>query len=357
MGKKKEINEKTFELNITNELLNLSKSFLWYLDDSPICYLFPRDFWKEFLSQNILFAKGLTQDEESSTDGGYDVSINFKKPNTVGSSRLLFLQYKSGLRKKYCTDINSNFNISQKHKRSTEHVFFTFNDAADKSQHGILRNLANKINIQSESVLYVFPRITEYVDFENKLGNLLLHTSFVPVLELDRQASAQKPPISINNGTVHKYRTSYDGNTSEVNFFFFFFFYSNVPVFELLAELICVQIERFAIAFRTYNRRLNIDFTGWVLEAAEDAILNYFGEITDLYKVDENIDFNETFNLEQGRTIVKNIISEYLTLFDNGYSLNSIPSAPQKFSTIIPEDGLVFSFENEDTSNIQYQVF
>ncbi len=71
---KKEINEKTFELNITNELLNLSKSFVWYMDHSPIKDLISKGVWTEFSNQTCLYAIGLTQEEEANPDtGGYDV--------------------------------------------------------------------------------------------------------------------------------------------------------------------------------------------------------------------------------------------------------------------------------------------
>jgi len=182
----KNINEKTFELNITNELLNLSKSFIWYLDHSPLCWLLPRTIWSQFLNQSTLFAVGLTQDEESDPlTGGYDVSINYTLPNGQ-DGRLIFLQYKAGVRKGYSNANASKFNrkTALKEKRRAEHVSFTFNDAAQGTQHSTLRNLANKTDIQSHSVMYVFPRITEKADFESKIGSLIFNSSFVPVLEL-----------------------------------------------------------------------------------------------------------------------------------------------------------------------------
>src|SRR5690606_1308051 len=135
-------------------------SFLWYLDYSSIGHLFPRNYWQEFLKQNVLFAEGLTQEEESSSTGGYDVSINIKSSRKTYDNRLLFLQYKAGVNKMRCNHEDSHFNVSQKHLRDTNHVLFTINDAAKGKQHGILRNLANTPSIQAESVLYVFPRIT-----------------------------------------------------------------------------------------------------------------------------------------------------------------------------------------------------
>jgi hypothetical protein len=342
MAKKKEVNEKTFELNITAELLDLSKSFLWYLDESPLKKLYPRKFLKSFLSYNTFFAEGLTQAEESSTGGGYDVSINYKSPNQTFSNRLLFLQYKAGVNKTRCNNVNSNFNISQKHLRDTNHVLFTFNDAADKKQHGILRGLANTPSIQQNSVLYVFPRITSKTDFISKVGNLLTHTSFVSVSDIDLQASQQIPPIRINDGVVHKYRTSYDGVLSEVNFFFFKYKYDPTIFFEIMSELICIQIERLAHFLIVNNKVLIKDFKVWVFIAITDFI-------SDKFKDKE---------LEFALIIIATKVNFYLDDFNDETLLKSIPVAPQKFSTAISEDGLQFKTEEKiDMSYINYQIF
>ncbi|WP_417236134.1 hypothetical protein [Bizionia paragorgiae] len=342
MSKKKEINEKTFELNITNELLNLSKSFLWYLDYSSISHLFPRNYWQEFLKQNVLFAEGLTQEEESSSTGGYDVSINIKSSRKTYDNRLLFLQYKAGVNNMRCNHEDSHFNVSQKHLRDTNHVLFTFNDAAKGKQHGILRNLANTPSIQAESVLYVFPRITTKADFNDKVGNLIEHSSFVPVLELDRQARSQSPSIIINDGVVHKYRTSYDGSLSEVNFFFFLFDYKNTTYFEIISELICVQIERLAHFIINTEGVLMTNFKSWVLNAVDDFISDYFKEK----------------KIETARILIGPRVKNYLYDFDDRITLESIPKAPQKYSTVITKDGLQFKTEEQvDMSSINYQIF
>lgn len=342
MGKKKEINEKTFELNITNELLNLSKSFLWYLDCSPISHLFPRNFWREFLNQTVLFAEGLTQEEESSPTGGYDVSINIKSSNNTYDNRLLFLQYKAGVNKTRCNHEDSHFNVSQKHIRDTNHVLFTFNDAAHKKQHGILRGLANTPTIQSESVLYLFPRITTKKDFNDKIGNLINHTSFVSVLDIDRQAGRQSPPLYINDGVVHKYRTSYDGKLSEVNFFFFFFDYNSTIYFEIISELICVHIERLAHFFINTDGVLIREFKNWVLNAITDFISDYF----------------KGNDKEVAIILIGPRVENYLDNFNDKITLESIPTAPQKYSTVLTKDGLQFKTEEQiDMSSISYQIF
>lgn len=99
MPKPKQINEKTFELNITYELLSLSKSFIWYLDHyffldfpHPRC----RNIISKFLRERTIFASGLTQQEEK--ENGFDVTINYRHPSGQ-EGRIMFLQYKAGGKK------------------------------------------------------------------------------------------------------------------------------------------------------------------------------------------------------------------------------------------------------------------
>jgi len=338
----KKINEKTFELNITNELLNLSKSFLWYLDHSPICHLHPRRAWADFLNQSVLFAEGLTQEQENDpATGGYDVSINYTLPNEI-EGRLMFLQYKAGIRKKYSNKTASNFfrQTARLNGRTPEHVMFTFNDAAEGVQHSTLRNLANRAGIQSQSVMYVFPRITEKTDFNNKVGSLIYNSSFVPVIELDSQASNQTPPILINDGYTHKYRTSYDGLTSEVNFFFFFFFYDDKVISQLLSELICIQIERVSK----------------ILIKQEKPFLDMF---LDFLSTSINRFVEYELKLFPSKDIIIGNVNSYIKkVEENLRSSRTIPNAPSQFTTIIPRDGLKLKFDDKnDFSPINYQLF
>ncbi|GAA4764540.1 MULTISPECIES: hypothetical protein [Flavobacterium] len=331
----KEINEKTFELNITSELLDISNSYIHYMTNKHISKIKSEDEWFDFFQNKKIFAEGLTQAQETNPKtGGYDVSINYKTDkDNVG--RLLFLQYKSGEHCDYCMNPKSQFYGSRKNKK--EHIAFTFNDAANGTQHSTLRRLAKKKEIISESVLYVFPRITKMSEFN--VGSLLNNTSFVPVLEIDKQGKKQKPPIKIIDRVTHRYRTSYDGCKSEVNYFYYFFFYNNLILSELLSELICIQFERF---FKNYIK--NTTFAAEVeqlLEAIKDSIDSHSSFYKDVF-------------------FDKNIILDYLNLFEIK-SLNiselKIPHAPQKYSSIIPIEGLKLSFENEtDLSNITYQI-
>lgn len=334
----KEINEKTFELNITSQLLDISKSFIWYMIDSPINRFMSENDWFDFLNNNTFFAEGLTQAQETNPNtGGYDVSINYLR-NNGNTGRLLFLQYKSGERANFCLNSSSQFHGSR--KKPKPHIIFKFNDAAEKTQHSTLRNLANNIKIQPESILYVFPRITEKSEFFKNCNDLLNHSSFVPVLEIDRQGLAQNPPIKIIDGVSHKYRTSYDGNTSEVNYYYFYFYYEQKIISDLISEMVCIQLERFFIK----------------LKSKEDLFLpdvKYFIE-----NIKENIDNNGEIFKEIYISSAK--IIDYLNEFKfTGLSSNDfiIPKAPQKYSTEISKDGLIIELEKGlDFSQINYQI-
>jgi hypothetical protein len=328
----KEINEKTFELNITNQLLDISRSFFHYMEILPIHDLMSENEWFDFFTTCTFFAEGLTQAQETNPhSGGYDVSINYASKNG-NSGRLLFLQYKSGDRANYCKNTQSKFHGSR--SKQNPHIIFKFNDAAGGTQHSTLRNLANRTGIQSKSVLYVFPRITERALLISNITDLILNTSFVPVLDIDKQAHAQIPPITIINGTSHNYRTSYDGITSEVNYFFYGFNYEVDTLPKLISELICVQIERLALFIIKKEKFPIYEFSRYVKEA-----------------------INRSFESFIFRELILREVTEYLVQFQDGNVTFNVPQAPQKYTTIIPIEGLILSFDNEDNlAKINYQI-
>lgn len=327
----KEINEKTFELNITSELLNLSKSFIWYMDYSPVKDLISSKVWLEFFNQPCLYATGLTQQEESNTEkGGYDVSINYSLPNGK-EARIMFLQYKAGRHVTYSKLKGSQFEKSK--GKDTEHVCFTFNDAAKNTQHSTLRKLATSLGETSKSVLYVFPRITKKQDFISKVGQLIHNTSFVPVLEIDAQGAKQIPEIVIKDENEHKFRTSYDGRKSEVNLLLLLLLLDQGIVFNILTELICIQVERF---FNILKMKDNSNLTPWIDIVSTS--INRF--------VSAELRFDTT------------PINEYLNIVRTDLEKdNFIAHAPSRFTSIIPKEGLKLNFESRnDFSSIKYQI-
>jgi hypothetical protein len=298
----------------------------------------------QFINQPTFFAQGLTQKQENNPNGGgYDVSINCYLPDGQ-ERRLIFLQYKSGVRKKYCTNPESKFyrQTSAIECRSPEHVLFTFNDAANGTQHSTLRNLANSANanISPNSVYYVFPRITEILDFKNKFGNLIYYTSFIPVLDIDLQALNQCPPINNLGDSHHKFRTSYDGAESEVNFFFFLYFYNKNITYEILSELICIQIERLV---KIMDRKGIGRF-----EIIQDDLR---------YALDRFI--KNELKENEDNDIIKRGVTNYIDGIERSVKSNKpIPKAPSEYTSIIPKEGLKISLEDKnDFSLLSYQIF
>lgn len=335
----KEISEKTFELNITNQLLDISKSFVWYMLDSPINTLMTENDWFDLFSNSAFLAEGLTQAQECNPlTGGYDVSIDYHTKKGI-SGRLLFLQYKSGTRAKFCKNSSSQFHGSRTNHKP--HVVFTFNDAADQTQHSTLRNLANKTSIKSESVLYVFPRITEKTELIKNGNDLLSHTSFVPVLEIDRQGLAQNPSVKIIDGVSHRYRTSYDGNTSEVNYYYYYYYYDQKMISHLISELICIQLERFFIKLRSNEKLFPPDLI-FIIENIKSNIKKHD---------------NEAFKgIYVSEAIITNYLNEFrITDLDSKNVI--VPTAPQNYTTEISKEGLVIELDNNfNYSQISYQI-
>ena len=343
---KKEINEKTFELNLTAELLNISKSFLWYLDLSPFSANLPKKVWRNFINNHILLAEGLTQEEENDpARGGYDVSINYFNTKTKSEGRLMFLQFKAGYHKKYSLKKQSQFNSKNTTDGITEHVMFEFNDAAEGTQHSTLRRLANRIEIQAESVMYVFPRITSKLLLRAYSGTLLNHSSFVPILEIDRQAANQTPKIVINDGVVHKYRTSYSGMKSEINFFYFFFYYNHSIAANLLSELICIQIERLVTIILS---SIKPNMKDLFIANVQDSVLKSINSLGFVY----------TFEGESFTDVITKEVTNYLSEINSNFDNLIIPKAPSNYTNIIPKTGFKLEFaENEDYAHINYQLF
>lgn len=334
----KQINEKTFELNITNELLNTSRSFLWYINSSPLHHFFPVFYWECFLNSNIFFAEGLTQAQESRAGGGYDVSISFPSSDPSNPNRLMFLQYKAGIARTYCKHEKTVFLNNRADREIGKHISFSFNDAAKNTQHSILRTLTEEVGVQPESVMYVFPRITEKADFQSNIGNLVSKTSFVPVLDLDAQAAVNG--LTIDNGNKHNYRTSYDGSRSEVNYYYYVYKYQLDTYKEFLAELICVQIERLAREIYKMDGLLPQNFKEMITNAVNSFI----------------IDYKEKNNIKS-LGIINGEVERYLSQFENNGEKIFIPPAPERFTIRLKPEGIRFSVKDKQQLNFQYQIF
>jgi hypothetical protein len=309
---------------------------------SPIADTWDPSLWIGQLNQPVLFSEGLTQAQESSANGGYDVSINVTNPNGT-IRRLLFLQFKSGRHRNHTLkNAGSHFHIS---KGNGTHIEFKFNDAAYGCQHVILRNLSVKPGIQANSVLYVFPRITEYSDFVRKIGDLIWHSSFVPVRDIDRQGGAQNPPVIISPYEPHKYRISYDGLRHEMNLLLLLLEYNPNPLYEMVAELICIQVERLLKLLPITATQNAIE----LLSSISEAVL-------------------QSLNPENDNDPILAITIKYIEEYLNQIRAEAyqhippgklhIPSAPANYTTALEENVLNIRFdEYTNLESVNFQVF
>ena len=333
---KKEINEKTFELNITYEIIHKSRAFINDLRkevefiDPNLAYIFSKD-----NQQCIIFAEGLTQKEESdSLEGGYDVLIKAKSDGQ--EYRLMFLQFKAGIERRYSYVKGSQFHRSKNPKEP--HISFRLNDAANSTQHSTLYNLAKNKNIQEKSVFYVFPRITKKDDFFEKIGNLATYSSFLPVVDIDKEAESKG--IVIKDNDIHNFRTSYDGSKSEINLLLLLPPIEHNIYFELLSEIICVHIERFVKILKREDSKL--------LDPFLTILINKLG--TKGY-------FKSYYHSISVDAIDK--ISAYVKEIKNKLDANQeIPPAMSEYTTKIPKDGLELHISKGDAySSVMYQIF
>ncbi|GEM_PF-5453436 len=204
------LNESTLESNIVSEIAGLfnfpntsayTSRLHWFFD-------IPR-----VIPATINFRKAkiyrLTPIEEYD-GGGWDSKITI--PRGDGSRRAVFIQFKSGKHSDGNNITNSLFNLNV--KEPNKHVEFAFNDNSDNNQHRTLKNLQVELigrGLPSKSVLYGFPRITDLNEFENLEEDLLLHTTFLSLSEMD--AKAKNAGTDLYDGQKHHFRTCYFDET------------------------------------------------------------------------------------------------------------------------------------------------
>ena len=189
--------EKSLELNITRELLNLSDSWYWFLMDLPLFRYWRPRYRLPFITPPA-FAYGLHTNVEGKDDpsgeagGGHDVRIN-------SGGHLLFVQYKKGTFEDLSTNAKSIFHIPPK-----EHYKFEIN-STKTNQHLTLRNLSNGAGKnRGNAVVYAFPLIRDMEELSRHAGRLLSRTKFVSIKDIDILAGA----TPIRAGEEHSFRIS-----------------------------------------------------------------------------------------------------------------------------------------------------
>jgi hypothetical protein len=208
----KSLNETTLETNIVSEiasLLNYSTDYnsyprriRWFFDVHPNNLPIIQNKRKVKIYR-------LTPREEN-IRGGWDSKIVI--PNGDGTKRALFIQFKAGKHSDGNEVSNSIFNINI--QKPNKHAEFTFNDNSNNNQHQTLKKLHDELTSKgfpSKSVMYAFPRITDLQLFDDLEEDLILHTTFLSISEMDAKANGKG--ICLYDNQKHHFRTCYNDET------------------------------------------------------------------------------------------------------------------------------------------------
>lgn len=204
------LNETTLETNIVSEIATLFRCPIGGSYPSRLRWFFdiPHSLSTGGSNKKVKIYR-LTPPEEYH-GGGWDSKVVI--PNGNGTNRAVFIQFKAGKHSDGNNIPNSIFNVSL--QNPNKHAEFTFNDNSDNTQHQTLKNLHNELvskRFPSKSVLYGFPRVTDLDTFDKLEEDLLLHTTFLSISEMDAKAGANS--ANLYDGNVHHFRTCYFDET------------------------------------------------------------------------------------------------------------------------------------------------
>lgn len=375
-----QFHEKTLELNITHELLNLADCWHWFLTDSPLWkywnpkYRLPILRFPKSTSAGFHITTEGKNDPTGNSGGGFDVRIK----SGVGKN-LLFIQYKKGDLVLSSPDPKSEF-----HKVPHDHFKFKINSKST-NQHFTLRDLANGIGqTKGNAVVYALPLIADINELEKNAGKLIRKTKFISILDIDLQAACQKPPVEFKKNSEHNFRVGkFDINRCEVNYYYFFFSGKD-RTSEIITDIIIVKFRKILFNFirkikKYYNKHGLVDEE--VLFQINYSFIRYTKYLLQYFEVSPsklNISFlqknaeyyeNEFTNYESSERdieILKSVFSE-LEKFENfinnskELSEREIPQYESKFLLNRKTDEFTITFKDEDSresiEEMNYLIF
>ena len=343
-----EFHEKSLELNITRELLNLADSWYWFLTDIPLWRYWRPRYRLPFLKFPPSTAGGFHITTEGKNDptgqagGGYDVRIK-----TGIGGHLLFIQYKKGDFTSAIPDPKSEFA-----KAPHEHFKFKINSTST-NQHFVLRDLAYGIGkVKGNAVVYAFPLIADMDELEANAGKLIHKTKFISITDIDAQAKTDK--VTFTMGQEHNFRVCRANmNRCEVNYFFMAYRGKDRSA-EIISDVIAVRFQKTLSYFikaieknyREYElyedyipyglQQSFIQYTRYLLHYFEVATnkldIPYLKQYGNYFYPDE---FNEYKNSERDIEILSSVFN---SLKEFGEFINSLDRNPEKiFSREIPK--------------------
>lgn len=346
------LHEKSLELNITHELLNLADTWHWFLTDIPLWRYWRPRYRLPFIKCQKSVAAGLhtilegKNDPTGNAGGGYDVRIKAGK-----SGHLLFIQFKKG---DLCTtspDPTSKFN-------NPPHAHFRFEINGTKTnQHFTLRDLSLGVGgNKGNAVVYAFPLINDIQDLEDNCGKLLRKTKFVSVSDLDDEAARANVQFAINQ--THNFRIGVDDmNRCEVNYFFFSFLgVDRTP--ELITDAIVIRFQKilysFAKEIETAFEKFKL-YPGYISSGLQYAFIQYMRYLLHYFEVSpERVQFLNSLTDDY----YPEEYSQYKSLERDVQIINSIGKALEPFrKSIFNMHGDSFTMQNLQIPNYVPSLF
>ncbi|MFV8366201.1 hypothetical protein [Flavobacterium sp. XS1P27] len=317
------LHEKSLELNITHELLNLADSFDWHLSTITLWrYWEPSFTYFRMSGYKKSTAYGLHSNTEGKNDntgeagGGYDVKIKSGKNDSV-----LFIQYKRGEYSETEPTQNNDGNRSVFQGKEVNHFRFELN-STKSNQHFTLRRLSENITQQNgNSVVYAFPLIKDIEDLENNAGQIIRRTKFISITDIDSEAISQNRPFI--EGQSHNYRIcAEDMDRTEMNYYYY-----NYSGFDSSVGIICDTIVlgiRKALQNLTnsLNNFKDSDFKIKYEQILEHSISSYKLYIIDYFEVstyydrdgkkkivgNDTVDYKDSLTGNRDKKIVEEVI-------------------------------------------------
>jgi len=370
-----DFHEKSLELNITHELLNLADSWYWFLTDIPLWRYWKPKYRLPYLKVPKSTSGGFHITTEGKDDptgesgGGFDVRIK-----TGLGNHLLFIQFKKGQLSTKSPDATSEFS-----KAPHEHFVFEINGTTT-NQHFTLRKLAAGKGAEiGNAVVYAFPLINDMDELEANAGKLIRKTKFVSVADIDKWADIKKCPFKV--GEIHNFRVgAFDMNRCDINFFFFFYGGPDRTP-EIVADIICIGFEKILsyflaeakISFKKFEL-----FDGYIPSGLQQAFIQYARYLLHYFEVSPgNINFpflegrrdyfiNDEFEGYQNKPRDVEIVNAVFTALrpfetfifkikneNSGIFNLAIPEyEPQFLITLVNNNGLVINFNGGDSEDI-----
>lgn len=369
--------EKTLELNITHELLNLADSYFWFLKSIPLW-----NYWKPGHRLPFFFAPKSTaggfhittegkDDPTGQAGGGFDVRIK----SGIGN-HLLFIQYKQG-------DLETSSPSTKSIFSTAPHEHFKFKiNSTRTNQHFVLRNLAGGIGgVKGNAVVYAFPLIADMKDLEANAGNLIRKTKFISVADIDNQAALQIPSVSFTKGKEHNFRVGKDDmNRCEVNYFYFSFTGKDRTP-EIVADIIGLKFQEGLVSYLEsieYIDRQNEIYKEYITLEIRQSFPKYLRYLLHYFEVSPeklSVDYLDKYafyfypeeftayeNQQRDINILNaalNALSEFegfianLQMRHGELSSKTVPEYPAKFLYVDKDgEGLNIRFEDETSKEI-----